>query len=159
MKAEPQQEHQWLHKLIGEWSYEHESTCAPDQPPVKVTGTERVRSLGDLWVLCEGQGEMPGAGTSYSLITFGYDPAKKRFVGSFISSVMTHFWVYDGELDSSSKVLSLNAEGPSFTVPGQMAQYKDVIEFKSDNERTLTAYVLTDGQWNEMMRATYRRVK
>ena len=25
MHAEPQKEHQWLHKLVGEWTYESEA--------------------------------------------------------------------------------------------------------------------------------------
>ena len=48
MPAQPQKEHQWLQKLVGEWTYEIEATMEPDQPPVKSTGTETVRSLGGL---------------------------------------------------------------------------------------------------------------
>jgi hypothetical protein len=51
MKAEPQREHQWLQKLIGEWTCESEATMEPGKPPERFTGTESVRSLGDLWVL------------------------------------------------------------------------------------------------------------
>jgi hypothetical protein len=33
MQAEPQKEHQWLQKLVGEWTYETEAIMEPDQPP------------------------------------------------------------------------------------------------------------------------------
>ena len=56
MKTEPQKEHQWLQKLVGEWTYETEATMGPDQPPEKFKGTESVRSLGGLWILCRGSG-------------------------------------------------------------------------------------------------------
>lgn len=46
MKAEPQKEHEWLHKLIGEWTYGTEATMEEGQPPAKFAGTESVRSLG-----------------------------------------------------------------------------------------------------------------
>jgi Protein of unknown function (DUF1579) len=31
---------------------------------------------------------------------------KKRFVGTWIGSMMTYMWVYDGELDRSERVLT-----------------------------------------------------
>jgi hypothetical protein len=48
MPAQPQNEHQWLQKLVGEWTYETEVTMVSEQPPEKSTGTECVRSLGGL---------------------------------------------------------------------------------------------------------------
>ena len=53
MKAEPQKEHQWLHKLVGEWTSEAETSMGPGKPPEKFEASESVRSLGGLWVLCE----------------------------------------------------------------------------------------------------------
>lgn len=160
MIAEPQKEHHWLQKLVGEWTYESEASMGPDQPPVKCGGTESVRSIGGLWVLAEGRGEMPGGAPATMLLTLGYDPQKKRFVGTFIGSMMTSLWVYDGELDEAERVLTLNAEGPDFTVPGKTAKYKDVIEFKSDDQRVLSSHVLgEDGKWQEFMTANYRRTK
>ena len=160
MKTEPQKEHQWLERLVGEWTTESEMIDEPGKPPMKHTGTESVRSLGGLWVLCEGRGETPDDGTPTSIMTLGYDPVKKRFVGTFIASVMTHLWVYDGELDPAGNVLTLDAEGPSFTTEGKMAKYKDVIELKSDDHRVLTSNVLgDDGKWHHFMTATYRRTK
>src|SRR5437867_1016220 len=109
--AELQEEHQWLQKFVGEWTYETEATMAPGKPPEKCSGSESVRSLGGLWVLCEGRGEMPGGGAATTIMTLGYDPAKKRFVGTFIGSMMTHLWIYEGELDPAGKVLTLNTAG------------------------------------------------
>jgi hypothetical protein len=160
MQAAPQKQHEWLHRLVGEWRYEHECSMGPDQPPGKFTGSETVRSLGGLWVLCEGQGEMPGGGTAKTIMTLGYDPAKKRYVGTFIGSMMTHLWVYDGELDAGGRVLTLDTEGPSFTAEGKLSKYKDVIEFLSDDHRTLTSSCPgEDGKWHTFLTAHYRRAK
>lgn len=165
MKTESQKEHQWLQKLVGEWTYETEVLMGIDQPPEKSTGTESVRclghsescSLGGLWVLAEGQGEMPGCGTATTMMTLGYDPQKQSFVGTWIGSMMTHLWVYDGELDASKNVLTLNSEGPSMSGEG-LAKYRDVIEFKSDDHRVLTSHALNnDGQWHGFMTANYWR--
>jgi Protein of unknown function (DUF1579) len=160
MQTEPQKEHQWLQQLVGEWTYEAEATMEPGQPPSKFEGFESVRSLGSLWILAEGHGEMPGCGTATTLLTLGYDPQKQRYVGTWIGSMMTHLWVYDGTLDAAERVLTLNAEGPSFADEGKMVQYKDVIEFTSEDHRVLTSHMLgDDGEWHGFMRANYRRMK
>src|SRR5262245_54034491 len=139
---EPQREHQWLQKLVGDWTFENEATMAPGQPPMKFSGTESVRSLGGLWVLCEGKGEMPGGGVGTTLMTLGYDPAKKRFVGTCIGSMMTNMWVYEGELDASGEVLTLDTVGPSFVTEGAMEKYQDIIELRSDGRRLLGSQTL-----------------
>ena len=161
MKVEPQKQHHWLKKLVGEWTFEHEASMGPGKPPETFRGKERVRALGDVWVLCEGEGEMPGGGTATNLMTLGYDTQKQQFVGSFVASMMTHLWVYGGgSLDAAEKVLTLEAEGPDFTDPSKRVRYRDAIELKSDDHRTLTSSALgADGKWNVFMTAHYHRTK
>jgi hypothetical protein len=103
MQVEPQKEHHWLQQLVGEWTSEAEAIMGPDKPPEKFTGTESVRSIGGLWVMCEGRGEMPGGGIATTIMTLGYDPVRKRYVGTFMGSMMTHLWVYEGGLDSTGR--------------------------------------------------------
>ena len=158
MKAEPQKEHQWLHRLVGEWTSEAEATMEPGKPPETLSGTESVRSLGGLWILAEGTGEMPGGGAATMLMTLGYDPQRKRFVGTWIGSMMTNLWAYDGGLDAAERVLTLEAEGPDMAVEGKTVKYRDVIELESDDHRVLTSHMLgDDGTWHEFMKAHYRR--
>jgi hypothetical protein len=160
MMAQPQKEHQWLQKLLGEWTYEGEATMEPGKPPEKFNGTESVRSLGGLWILAEGQGQMPGGGAATMLLTLGYDPQKQRYLGTWIGSMMTHLWVYEGALDGAERVLTLEAEGPHMATAGKLARYKDVIEFKSEDHRVLTSQMLgEDGQWRGIMTANYWRKK
>jgi hypothetical protein len=157
-QAEPREQHRWLQKLVGDWSVEFESAMEPGKPPSKTTGTERVRSLGDLWVIGEGKGEMPDGGPGLSVITLGYEPQTQRFVGTWIGSMMTYLWVYDGELDGAKRTLSLYSEGPSMTGDGSMTRYRETIEFKSDDHRVFTSNVRgDDGDWKPFMTAQYRR--
>jgi hypothetical protein len=160
MQAEPQKEHEWLQKLVGEWDYEHEYKMGPDQPPMKATGTETVKSLGGLWTVGEGKGEMPIGSPATVIMTLGYDPQQKRFVGTFIGSMMTHLWIYNGTLDPSGKVLTLDAEGPDFSGGPKLAKYQDIIEWVNDDHRTLSSQLLgEDGKWQQFMTAHYRRKK
>ncbi len=160
MKAEPHKEHQWLQRLVGEWTYEVEATMKPGEAPVKGTGTESVRSLGGLWIVAEGEGEMPGCGHAKTILTLGYDPQKGRFVGTWIGSMMMRLWVYEGTLDAAGNVLPLETEGPSMSAEAKTVKYKDVIELKSDDHRVMTSHMLgEDGKWHQFVTTHYRRRK
>ena len=152
-------EQQWLQRLAGDWTWEMEAEGGPGEPPIRDAGSEFVRSLDGVWMMAESRGQVPGGdGESTSVQTLGYDPARGRFVGTFVSSMMTHLWVYDGELDAERRVLSLHAEGPSYTEDGQMAMYRDTIEFRGDDERVHTSgYQDAGGAFHQFMTVTYRR--
>jgi hypothetical protein len=143
--------------MVGQWTYETDSEMGPGKPRAKFGGTETVRTIGGLWIVGESRGEMPGGGTALMQITLGYDPQKKRFVGTWIGSMMTNLWVYDGSL--AGDVLTLNAEGPSFADETKITKYQDIIEIKSDDHRVLRSqFQQDDGTWHEFMIANYRRV-
>lgn len=157
MHAEPLEQHRWLHKFVGEWTSKFEMTTAPDQPPSLTSGKETVRSLGGLWIVGESEGEMPGGGIGHAILTIGFDPAKNRFVGSFIGSMMPQLWIYDGQLDDSGKRLVLDTVGPNFEQTGS-ARYQDVFEIVDDNHRVMTSQIeTTSGEWRRFVTAHYYR--
>ncbi len=116
---QPQNEHKWLQRLIGSWTYDGECSMGPDLPPMKTTGTEIVEPLGELWTIGRMTGKSPEGGVSHSIMTLGYDPQQKRFVGTFVASVMSHLWIYNGTLDASGQALILDCEGPALQKRGR----------------------------------------
>lgn len=157
MKTEPRKEHEWLQQLLGEWTYEVEAVTEPGKPPERFKGSESVRSLGGLWIIAEGRGEMPGGGIATTMMTLGYDPRKERYVGTWVGSMMTHLWTYEGVLDASERVLTLDTEGPGMT-EGEMEKFRDVIELKDDDHRVLRSHMQgEDGNWYGFMKADYQR--
>jgi hypothetical protein len=158
MNLEIRKEHEWLQQLVGEWSSEALASMKQGEPPELFKGTENVRSVGGVWIVADGQAEMPGGGTGTMIMTLGFDPRTGRFVGSWVGSMMTHMWLYDGVLDAGGMTLPLEAEGPSMAGDSTLARYKDVIEIRSPDERVMTSHVLgLDGAWRQFMTATYRR--
>ncbi len=154
--ATPQAEHRWLEKLVGKWTYEGEAVGEEGT----ATGKEAVRSLGGLWFLAEGEGEMPGSDEpTRTLMTLGFNPQTGRYVGTWIGSMMTHMWVYDGELEAAKNVLTLSCEGPSMAADGTTVNYRDVIEIVDKDHRTLKAYVEENGNWRHFMTTHYTRTK
>lgn len=162
--AKPEPQHAWLDQLVGEWTWACDMVegAADEKAAAEHNGTESVRSLGGLWIVGDGVSKMPDASGApcTTMITLGYDPVKKRFVGSFIGSMMTHLWPYEGELAADGKSLVLNSEGPSFTDPNKMAKYVDTITMETPDRRILTSrYQSEDGSWHQFMRAVYTRRK
>ncbi|MDB5963762.1 MAG: hypothetical protein JWQ72_262 [Polaromonas sp.] len=158
MTAEPQKEHGWLKQLTGNWTMTAEADMGPDKPAYKSDGTESARMLGSLWLVCEGRGDMPGGGTADMRMTLGYDTGRKKFVGNWVGSMMANMFVYEGQLDDSGKVLTLDTEGPSFKGDGSTSRYQDVITLDGPDRRTLHSQVQQpDGSWKRFMLATYRR--
>ena len=153
----PAKEHAWLRRLVGEWTYDGEMSMGPEQH--KSSGTETIRAFGDLWTVGEMTGQMPGSDQkSMSVITLGYDQAKKKFVGSFVSDMMDSMWVYEGTLKGD--VLTLDTRGPSFKGDGSLADYQDIVEVKSDDEYVLSSQTKgDDGSWTQFMSMTFKRKK
>ena len=87
------------------------------------------------WIIGEMKGEMPaemGGGKVTAVITLGYDAEKGTYHGTWIDSMHDLLWVYTGTLDSTGKILTLEAEGPNMMDPADKTKvkYRDVIEIK-----------------------------
>lgn len=158
MFAKPEKEHAFLDGLLGEWEFTHHCSMGPEAPPQITRGTVSARSLGGLWALLECQGSHPEGGAWTSLFTLGYDPARKRYLGTFVASMMTHLWIYDGAVDETGKRLVLDCEGPSMAGPG-LAKYQDIFEIVGPDHWVLRSRLFgTDGQWFEFMEGHHHRV-
>jgi hypothetical protein len=159
MHSEAHSEHRWLTALVGTWRFENECVMGPGGETAKSSGQEVVRALGDLWVVGEMTGEMPGGDSMTALMTLGFDPARGKFVGSWVGSPMTHMFVYEGSLDADRRILTLDTSGPSFSDPSKTTRYRDVVEVRSPTERLLRSEMLgDDGHWIRFMSGVFRRV-
>lgn len=154
---QPTQEHAWLQQFVGEWESESEMYMDPAQPPVKSTGTETVRSLGGFWTVSEIQSTMmdkPFTGN----MTLGYDPESQKYVGTWVDSMTGKLWNYEGTLDESGKVLTLESEGACPMRPGKITRFRDVVEVVDTDHRKFSSSMLDDnGQWVTMMVGHSRR--
>ncbi len=158
MKVELTPAHRWLEKFLGEWTASSDM-CGPDGTP-SPPWTERVRMLQGVWLVAEAEAAMPDGQRVETMMTLGYDNTRQRYVGTWVGSMMDHMWVYDGGVDETGKILTLDTEGPDFANPGARTRYQDIVTFIDDNLRTLTSRQLqADGQWKQVMQAEYRRNK
>ena len=155
----PAAEHAWLDNFVGEWVSKSEAKMAPDQPPMQCSGTLSSRMLGGFWVLNEMKGDMAGEPMT-GIQTIGYDEAKKKYVGTWVDSMTAFMWHYEGTVDASGKVLTLDADGPNFMSAGKMTKFQDIYEFKSNDEMVMTSRMMgDDGKWITFMSGSAVRRK
>jgi|GEM_PF-157897 len=151
----PTEQHEWLQKLVGEWTIETEIHMEPGKEPMKATGTETARMLGGFWVVGEGRGEMEGMSTKW-ILTFGYDPQKEEYVGRWIDSMSSAKWDYTGQVDESGKVLTLKTRG-FCPMEGKLCDFRTTVRFESDDRRVITDEKKTDDGWVTAVVSTYTR--
>ena len=152
-------ESEWLKPFVGEWDVEMESLAVAGMPAMKCKGTFNARALGNQWIVADSVAN-PGGINLVAVLTVGYDPAKKKYVGSWVDSMQSHMWLYEGTVSDDGKTISLLADGPGFADPKKTAKYKDAWEFKSKDQIVLTASVQgDDGKWTTFMTANYNRKK
>jgi hypothetical protein len=156
---QPLNEHEWLKQFEGDWETKMEASAGPGQPEMKCEGTMTSKPLGGFWVVSYWKAAMMGTPTE-AVQTIGYDSKKKKYVGTWVDSMTDLMWKYEGTVDPTGKILTLEADGPNFTMPGQTAKFRDVYEFKSPDEiATSSAMQSADGNWVTFMTGTAVRKK
>ncbi len=153
----PGPEHQWLERFVGEWESEAEVRMAPDEPPMRYTATETGRMVGGFWAVTESKGEAMDTPFT-SILTLGYDPGKGRYIATWVDSMTSHLWQYEGEIRADGNALTLTTEGPCPLSPTGMSKFREVIEFKSPDHKVFTSSRLgEDGEWIPMVEVNSRR--
>jgi hypothetical protein len=160
----PGKEHEWLRQFEGTWAGDLDMLIDPMDPgkkldkPLKSKMTESTTMLGGWWAMPVVKGEMMGE-TFEGRGQYGYDAEKKKYIGTWIDSMMPHLWLYEGSLDASGKTLTLEAKGPDCLDPTRMVKYRDVHEFVDRDTRRMSSAIEREGKWVPIMRGELKRTK
>lgn len=155
--GQPDAQEAFLEHLTGEWTVATKTILGPGQEPVHTESRAVARPVG-AWLVTETTGRTPDGRPVTSILTLGYDTAKERFEGTWISSMQAHLWKYTGELDESGTVLTLETEGPILGDPTTSTEYREIIEAEDDDRYVVRSMILgPGGEWFEFARAEYRR--
>jgi len=153
----PEPEHAFLNKFVGEWESTGECPMGPDQPVMNCEGKIKGRMLGEMWMVADFENSM-GDSKMSAILTIGYDPQQKHYVGTWVDSMTNYMWKYEGSVDKSGKVLTLRAEGPNMMEEGKLAKYEDIYTFTSADAWGITSRMQgQDGEWVTYMSATAKR--
>lgn len=156
---QPVKEHEWLQQFVGEWDAKSKAVAGPGQPEMECEGSMKCRTLGGFWIVCDVKNEAMGM-TVEAVQTLGYDTNSKKYVGTWVDSMLNHLWKYEGTVDETGKILTLEAEGPNVLQPGKTSKYRDVFEFKSKDLIATSSFMQgDDGKWVTFMTGEMRRKK
>jgi hypothetical protein len=87
-----------------------------------------------------------------------YDPAKKKYVGSWTDSMSTGLSVSEATYDAAAKTSTGWMEGPDMT--GNVMKMRSTVEYPDTDHRVFTMYSTgPDGKETPGMRITYTRRK
>lgn len=153
----PGPEHELLKSEVGTWDASVEMAMAPGQAPSVSKGVETNTMLGGMWLLTDFKSEMGGQAFEGHGVA-GYDPAKKKYVSTWVDSTMTTLTVSDSSYDGATKTMTGSMEMPDAT--GKPATFKTVTEWKDPDTRLFTIWGPgPDGKEWAGLKITYKRRK
>ena len=154
----PVKEHQKLTDMVGVFDAALDYTDMNGKP-AKSTGVSiRKQPMGPFWVMDRFQAQMMGQ-NFMGHGTTGYDPLKKKYVGTWCDSMTPSLMVIEGNFDKTGKILTMTGKGPG--MDGKPVTHRLVTTFKDKNTQVFEMFVPgSDGKEMKMMTITYtRRVK
>lgn len=130
------EQHKHLLAGVGEWEGTLTSYYDPTAKPTPVPARETVTAVGEFWVLSQFHCDLPGMpyhGSGH----YGYDPEKKKFIGTWVDSTSSYFSLMEGEVDSKTKALVMRWKAPNET--GKVVpHWSESVE--NGDARTMTFY-------------------
>jgi hypothetical protein len=153
----PSKEHEFLKEMEGTWDAEM-TFAMPGAAEQSAKGTETVAMVGAFWAVFDVKfPEMMGMAW-HGHGTLGYDPTKKKFVGSFVHSAAPNMSIGEGSMDAGGKSVTMAWEGvgPS----GAQEKMREVFEKKDKDNAVMTMYGAgPDGKEMKHFTMTYKRKK
>jgi len=154
----PGPEHEMLKADVGTWDAKVEMFMEPGKPPVVSPGSEtNMLGGGGMWLVSHFKSEMMGQPFE-GHGTFGWDPAKKAYVSTWVDSMSTSISFGEATHDAKSKTLT----GWMETVgsDGKPMKMKTVSKWNADGTRTFDMMMPGPGGKDiTTMRITYTKRK
>ena len=158
MMPRPTREHELLKLYAGTWDARTKSRFMPDQPFAESTGSEvATLGFGGFWLTGEYRGTMhncPFLGRS----TVGFDPSRKKFVGTWIDSMSAGMGTSEGSFDDKKKTFTyhMTMNDPA----GNPMRMRITDEFPSADTKVFSMFMTgPDGKEFLGMQITYTRRK
>jgi hypothetical protein len=153
----PGPEHALFTEDAGAWDAVVE-TFMPGAPPMTSKGREtNTIGCGGLCLITDFKGEMmPGMSFEGHGVST-WDPARKKYVGSWTDSMSQGIMTGESTWDPATRTATGGMEGPDMT--GKMTKTRSVVQYKGGS-RVFTMYGPgPDGKETMTMRITYTRSK
>jgi hypothetical protein len=157
MPPSPGPEHQMFAATAGTWDATIEMAL-PDGTTMKATGTQ-VDTLGcsGMCLVTEFKADMMGMPFAGHGITT-WDPAAKKYVGSWTDSMAPYIARTEGTYDAATKKFASTME--SRDASGNAAKMRSIDEHPDPDHKSMTSWMAgPDGKEVQAMKITYVRRK
>jgi hypothetical protein len=152
----PGEPHKMLASLEGSWTTKTRGWMEPDKPPTDSTGTcEQKMLLGGRYLQQEYTGDMMGEPfTGINII--GYDNHTKKYVSTWIDSMSTGIYCFEGTVSSDGKTIT-QENSYDDPVRGPMI-WRSISRFVDDNTLEYEMYMIPkSGKEEKMIETTVSR--
>ncbi len=147
--AKPAPEMDALKKFEGSWDV----TVLFNGQEMRGTSVYKL-GFGGFWLTQDYTGDFGGMKFEGRGST-GYDPNKKKYVGTWIDSMSPALTIMEGEFSNDGKTYTETGEGPG--PDGKPAKMKNVCEFTGNDTMVFNMYMVNDGKQVEVMKLTYKK--
>jgi hypothetical protein len=150
-------QHKMLAEDVGDWDCKCKFWAPGAPEPFESTATDTVRMLsGGMWQFSVFRGEFGGQPyTGHGQM--GYDPQKKKYVGTWIDSMSPYLNLMEGDYDAETKTMTMISKSTN-PETGKPMTSRNVTQFHEDGSRTFTIYGPDDsGEEMKMMEIVYTR--
>jgi Protein of unknown function (DUF1579) len=162
MPAKPTAEHKIVTSEEGTWDATVKSyKNGPESEPAVTKGVEvNTVVTGGLWLSSVFKGDFEGMAFE-GHGQFGYDPIKKKYVGTWIDSFSPSLTVLEGSYDADTKTMTFTGDSVCPIDNTKLTQ-KMVTTTKGDGSRVFTLYMTgtpTGGKEAKVMQVEYTKRK
>lgn len=151
----PLPQHKVLAKEVGVWKGVMKMYTEPGAPPLEMPVQETNTLMrGGLWLISEFEsGPFQGKGQ------FGYDPVRKKFVGTWIDTTAPYMNIMTGEQDKKTGEMVWYSDGINAETR-KPQRTKSVSKFVGEKrEFVMYARDAKTNEWTKMFDITYTKVK
>lgn len=149
---QPTEHHALVLRGVGEWKGKLQN-FVPGMEGV-VDAKQTVKPVGKFWTQtrfsCQFMGETyVGTGCQ------GYDPAKKKFIGTWVDSMSSYFAKMEGDYDAKTNTLTMRWQAPD--MEGKMQWHRQHTVQKENSYRSV--FYMGEGEGTKTMVIEMERVK
>src|SRR5438034_3831854 len=152
----PTSEHNRMTRAEGTWEASVEVSMGPPGSPPQLSKAVETNRLccGGLWLVTEFK-SIPGSAPFEGHGITGLEPAKKKYVSTWVDSDLTTPMVSEGAYDAAGMTLTLRG---SMTSKGKTLQWRSVEAWKNDDTRQFTMFMRgPNGKETPSLNVTYTR--
>ena len=153
-------EHKHLAAEVGVWDAEVKLWPTADAEPMTSKGSETNEMFGSFWLLSKFESDF--SGMKYSgRMQLGYDPQKKKYVGTWIDTMSPYLQTMEGTYDEKTKTSTMLATGVDMGT-GKPSNSKMITRFESDDVKVFEMMMPVEGkkdEWWKSMEIKYTRKK